>query len=183
MYFTTKENHPGSVRAFGEPRDTSDTGRSLEAIRKALDLNPMGGYVKGSAARKKLDDALKSVPITSALEIFNQLKNRQDPLGRLFQYRLHDATKPIVLNILWTKHLEQQRVLKEAQDVLKRACEDQKIGLERARVAIKTLESAVERVCETSGEDSDACQKARFEFLEAKTRHEDAIRSHTTRCP
>lgn len=183
MYFTTQENHPGSVRAFGEPRDTSDTGRSLEAIRKALDLNPIGGYVKGSAARKKLDDALKSVPITSALEIFNQLKNRQDPLGRLFQYRLHDATKPIVLNILWAKHLEQQRIHKEVQDVVKRLCEDQKTSIESVRIALKTFESTVERVCQTSGENSDACQEKRFELLEAKTRHEDAIRSHAIRCP
>ena len=183
MYFTTKESHPSSLRGLGEPRDTSDRGRSLEAIRKALDLNPAGGYVKGSRARKKLDDALKSVPITAALEIFNQLKNGQGPLGRLFQYRLHDDTKPIVLNILWLKHLEQQRVLKDAQDVLKRACEDQKKSIETARTAIKELESAVERVCKTSGEDSDACQKARFNFLESKTRLEDMSRAHASRCP
>ena len=183
MYFTTRENHPSGMRGVGEPRDTSDRGRSIEAIRKALDLNPVGGYVKGSAARKKLDDALKSVPITSALEIFNQLKNGVGPLGRLFQYRLHDATKPIVLNILWAKHLDQQKILKDAQDLLKRACEDQKKTIERAKVALKDYESAVERVCQTSGENSDACQKARFELLEAKTRHEDTIRAHTARCP
>ncbi|HEX6719834.1 MAG TPA: hypothetical protein VF088_22195 [Pyrinomonadaceae bacterium] len=182
MYFIYK---PNTRRGLGlaEPQDTSDRARSLEAIKKALDLNPAGGYVKGSSARRKLEDAIKSVPVTSALEIFNQLRNGVGTLGKLFQYRLHDATKRTMLDILWLKHLEQQKQLKDAQEILKRACEEQKQAIEKFRVAVRTMEDSVEQICKTTGEDSDACQKSRFTLLEAKTRLEDTIRTHGTRCP
>jgi hypothetical protein len=185
MYIISRSFPPSQLRRSGlaEPRDTSDRGKSLEAIRKALQLNPVGGYVKGSSARRKLDDALKSVPITSALEVFNQLKTGVGPLGRLFQYRLHDQTKPIVLDILWSKHLEQQKQLKDAQEILKNACELQKQSIEKHRVALKNIEDSVEQICKSTGEDSDTCLKARFTLLEAKTRLEDAIRTHGARCP
>jgi hypothetical protein len=171
------------LHGLAQPRDTSDHRRSLDAILKALQLNPAGGYVKGSSARTKLEEALKSVPVTSAFEIFNQLKNGVGSLGKMFQYRLHDATKLVMLNILWAKHLEQQKQLRDAQEVLKSVCEDEKKAIERQRAALKDFDEAVEKVCKLSGENSDACQKARFRLLEAKTRLADTVRANTARCP
>lgn len=186
MYLIAKTNdqtHLSGLRGLAQPRDTSARQRSLDAILSALQLNPVGGYVKGSSARKQLEESFESVPVTSALEVHNQLKNGEGSLGRLFQYRLHDATKVVMLNILWLKHLEQQKQLKDAQEVLQKVCEDQKKMIERQRIALRDFENAVERVCKLSGEDSDACQKARFELLEYKTRFEDKIRTHAVRCP
>jgi hypothetical protein len=170
------------LRGLAQLRDTSDRQRSLDAISKALQLNPVGGYVIGSSARRKLEDALKSVPVTSAFDIFNQLKNGVGSLGKMFQYRLHDATKIVMLNILWAKHLEQQKQLRDAQEVLKSVCEDQKKAIERRRALVKDLDEAVEKVCKLSGEDSDACQKGRFQLFEAKTRLEDVVRHNAARC-
>lgn len=186
MYFIPKANDRTQftgLRGLAQPGDTSERQKSFSAILKALQLNPVGGYVKGSFARTKLEDALKSVPITSALEVFNQLKNGEGVLGRLFQYRLHDATKKIVLNILWLKHLEQQKQLKKAQEFVKNVCDEQKRGIERASAALQDFDKRVERVCKLDGEDSDACQKLRFKLLEAKTHHEDKVRSYRARCP
>ena len=44
----------------------SDTERSIEAITKALQINPRDGYIKGSAARRKLHIAFLTVPLPSA---------------------------------------------------------------------------------------------------------------------
>src|SRR5262249_2193883 len=155
---------------------TSQRQRSLDAILRALRLNPVGGYVKGSLARRQLEDAFESVPPTYALELFNQLKKGEGPLGRLFQYRLHDVTKGAMLNILWRKHLEQQQQLQEAQQILKQVCEEEKKAIEKHRAALKDVDSAVERVCKLHGEDSDQCQKFRFELLEGKIKLEERIR-------
>ena len=180
-----QQNTPDIRRGLGlaEPRDTSDRGRSLEAIKKALDLNPVGGYVKGSSARRKLEDAIKSVPVPSALEIFNQLKNGVGALGKLFQYRLHDATKKAMLDILWLKHLEQQKQEKDAQEILKKVCEEEKQAIEKYRVMVRDMEDSVEQICKTTGEDSDTCQESRFNLLRARTLLEDTIRTHGIRCP
>jgi len=185
MYFIPKamdRTQLTGLRELGEPRDTSDHGKSLEAIKKALDLNPVGGYVKGSSARRKLVDALRSVPLTSALEVFNQLKNGVGPLGKLFQYRLHDFTKRTMLDFLWSRHLEQQRVAKDAEERFKKVCEEKKRDLEKLRITLKDFEKSVEDLCKLSGEDSDTCLKARFDLLTTKTRLEDAIRDINARC-
>lgn len=186
MYFFPKTKDRPQVtglRGLAQPRDTSDRGKSLEAIRKALDLNPVRGYVKGSSARRRLEDALRSVPLTSALEIFNQLKNGIGALGRLFQYRLHNATKRTMLDILWSRHLEQQKVARELEERFKKVCDEKKRDLEKLRITLKELEKSVEDVCKLAGEDSDSCLKARFELLATKTRLEDAIRNINARCP
>src|SRR5947207_648701 len=101
MYFIPETNNRTQevgLRGFGQPRDTSQRQESLDAVLRALQLNPVGGYVKGSSARKQLEEAFKSVPVTSALELFNQLRTGAGPLGRLFQYRLHDVTKHTMLD-------------------------------------------------------------------------------------
>jgi hypothetical protein len=186
MYFIPEANdrtQEVGLRGFAQPRDTSQRQKSLDAILRALQLNPVGGYVKGSSARKQLEEAIESVPGTFALELFNQLQRGEGLLGRLFQYRLHDVTKGTMLNFLWQKHLEQQRQLQEAQQALKQACEEEKKMIEQQDARLKAFESAVERVCKLNGEDSDACQKSRFELLEAKMKLDETVRRHGLRCP
>lgn len=186
MYFIPQANdrtQQAGLRGFAQIRDTSQRQRSLDAILKALRLNPVGGYVKGSSARRQLEEAFESVPRTSALELLNQLRHGEGPLGKLFQYRLHDVTKESMLNILWRKHLEQQQQLQEAQQILRQACEEERRMIDQIRAAHTALDSAVERVCRSHGEDSDQCQRHRFERLEGKMRLDDAIRQHGIRCP
>lgn len=176
-------NQPSGLRGLAQPRDTSDRQKSLDAILKALKLNPVGGYVKGSPARKQLEKAIESVPLTSAFELHTQLKNGTGVLGKLFQYRLHSLTRAAMLGILWTKHLEQQKQLREAQEILKKLCDEKKQMLEKMRVVLVDYARSVENICKLHGEDSDQCQKARFELLEANVKHDDDIRATKLRCP
>ena len=171
------------IGELAQPRDTSDTGRSIEAITKALQLNPNNGYVKGSAARRQLHIAFLSVPLTAALELHTQLSAGTGPLGRLFQYRLHRATRKTFLDMLWAKHLAQQKNANDSQAALKEACERTKADFAAMRVRLAEMEQSVAKVCSTSGEDSDLCQQARFSLLSTKTRVEDGFRKHQSMCP
>lgn len=157
--------------------------KSLAAIRAALELNPRTGYVKGSSARKQLEEAFESVPPASALELFNQLGKGEGPLGRLFQYRPHAATQKAMLDILRGKIIEQQQQLQRAEQILKQVCEEEQKGIEEQRAALKDFDSAVEKVCKSRGEESDQCQKFRFKLLESKMKLDDRIRHHGFRCP
>ena len=84
-------------------------GETAAAINDALKLNPRGGYVKGSAARRKLDQAITSVPGGSAASIKAQLEKGQDPIARLFRYRLHPVTQRTLLALLANKAYAFQR--------------------------------------------------------------------------
>ncbi|MEO8134764.1 MAG: hypothetical protein ABI831_12390 [Betaproteobacteria bacterium] len=170
-------------QGLAQPRDTSDRQQSLDAILKALQLNPVGGYVKGSAARRQLEAAIDSVPRTSALELHDQLGTGTGPLGKLFKYRLHEATQKAMRDILWTKHLAQKKAKEEADLSLKQACDEARKAIAKNQAVLKTLESAVEKACALSGEDSDQCQEFRFTLLEARTRLDDVIRSAGAKCP
>ena len=53
MYIVTKANdriHQGDLRGIAQPSQ-DEYRRSLDAILKALQINPVGGYVKESPAR------------------------------------------------------------------------------------------------------------------------------------
>src|SRR5512135_3080791 len=105
MYIRTNDqNQQAGLRGFSDSPPLDERQKSLDALLRALQLNPVGGYVIGSLARKRLEDAINIVPLTSALEICNQLSKGEGPLGRLFQYRLHKVTKDAMLHILWGKH-------------------------------------------------------------------------------
>jgi|SRR5688572_3952535 len=96
---------PSKLAGFGELGQPSDEERSKEFLKKVLEINPAGGYVKGSVARNKLHVAIISVPIASAKALHDQLKAGSGDLGRLFQRRLHTVTRKWVLSMLWNKHL------------------------------------------------------------------------------
>ena len=193
MYFVLQAHdrtQQAGLRGFAQIGDTSQRQRSLDAILRALQLNPVGGYVKGSLARKQLEEAFESVPPTSALEVFNQLGKGEGPLGRLFRYRLHDATQKAMLKILEIKINEQKRQQLEAEQKLKVVMEEQQKFLEKAQkelakqcARLKDTKKGAEEVCKSQGEDSDLCQQVRFALLELQTAVDDLIRLVGGRCP
>lgn len=170
------------LQGLAQFRDTSERQSSLNAILKALRLNPVGGYVKGSSARRQLEAAFESVPQTLACELFEQLRTSGSSLGRLFRYRLDHVTREKMLKILDRKCNEQKKQLLEAQQKLKQLCEEQQKNIERTRTVLKEFDGAVEKICKLHGEDSDPCQKARFELLGAKVKLDDTIRLQRLRC-
>jgi hypothetical protein len=171
------------VSGLAQPRDTSDTGRSIEAITKALQINPADGYVKGGAARRKLDVAFLSVPLPSALALHKQLSAAEGALGRMFRQRLHRATRKALLDVLWSKQLAHQKVLDDAQRALKEACDRAKAEFAAMRVRLAAIQRSVDEACSASGEDSDACQRARFALLTTRTRLEHGLRRQQSMCP
>ena len=96
---------PSKIAGIGELAQPSDTEKSIEFLTKVLELNPRDGYVKGSSARRKLHIAILTVPLPSAKALHDQLKAGTGALGKLFQGRLHTATRKWVLDMLWRKHL------------------------------------------------------------------------------
>ena len=157
-----------SLSGLAEPDDVL-LQRSRAAIDAALKRNPVGGYTVGTAARRALEDAFKSVPKAEAVTLHNELNQKQTPLAKLFQLRLHPRT-----------HQQMKAILqdKEAQwiDGLRR---EQAEKRQRACAAIKEFEKAVENLCKVKGEDSDSCQKMRFDLLSARER----MNMQGARCP
>jgi hypothetical protein len=171
------------LQGLAQLQDSEDRQKSLDAIRKALQLNPVGGYLPGSLARRQLTAAFNAVPFTAACELLEELKNGTSFLGRLFRYRLHHLTQQQMLGILARKCSEQKEQLQAAEQRLKQLCVQQQELINRTRTAVKQLESSIERLCQATGEDSDQCQKSRFELLGNKLKLDDTIRSHQIRCP
>ena len=87
---------------FGEPTPTPLQQR-LAQIKAALDLNPKGGYVRGTPARAALDAAFAAVPVCLAAEVLIELRFGNSPVARLFKYRLHRKTFGEMLEMLKTK--------------------------------------------------------------------------------
>src|SRR5262245_44306368 len=86
------------LAGFAEP--TTPLQQALARIKTALDLNPKGGYVKGSSARAALDAAFLAVPVCLAAEVFTELRFGNSPVAKLFKLRLHPKTFNEMLNIL-----------------------------------------------------------------------------------
>jgi len=174
MYFTPLVNNrprQTNLLGFSDPLPT-DPQKSLDAIVNALLLNPAGGYVVGSAARKKLQDAFDSVPAAVALPFGLQLAIGQGSLAKLFRYRLARPTRVAMLRILLSKATE--FIKQELVDIQKREELRQKLcALERA------LEAQIQELCVVMGDDSVECRNARSGAL--KGREED--RRAGIQCP
>ena len=84
---------------LAEPNPTP-LQQQLAKIKAALDINPKGGYVRGTPARATLDAAFGGVPICLAAEVLLELRFGNSPLARLFKYRLHRKTFGEMLDIL-----------------------------------------------------------------------------------
>lgn len=89
------------IGALAQP---SDLERSIELLTKVLQLNPAGGYVKGSKAGRALRTVILTVPWSSAGALHDQLKAGTGAVGQLFQRRLHPDTQKWVLDKLARKH-------------------------------------------------------------------------------
>lgn len=156
------------LSGLGEPDDVL-LQRSRAAIDAALKRNPVGGYTVGTAARRALEDAFKSVPIAEAVTLQNELNKGQTALAKLFQYRLHPRTHQQMKAILQNKEVQWIEGLRREQEEKR----------QRACAAIKEFEKAVENLCKVKGEDSDACQKMRFDLLSAR----EGMNMRGAKCP
>ena len=114
MYIITQANdRPQQVglRGFSAPppqcdlKSIMDAESGRDAIRLALKLNPVRGYVKRSPAREQLEKAFLSVPPRFASDLLTELKKCKGPLGKCFCYRLATPTRETMLKIL-TKKVE-----------------------------------------------------------------------------
>ena len=92
---------PFGFAGFAEP--TTPLQQNLANIKAALDLNPKGGYVRGTPARAALDAAFGGVPVCLAAEVLIELRFGNSPVARLFKYRLHRKTFGEMLEMLKTK--------------------------------------------------------------------------------
>lgn len=157
-----------TLGALSEPDDVL-LEQSKAAIMAALKRNPVGGYTVGSAARRALEDGFKSVPKAEAVKLHQELNNSHTPLAKLFRYRLHTKTRQAMKGILQDKEFQWIEGLRREQAERRQlAC-----------VGLKELEKAVEDLCKIKGEDSDSCQKARFDLLSAR----EKLNMEGARCP
>jgi hypothetical protein len=167
MYFYERPLQ-STLGSFSEPDDVL-LEQSKAAIMAALKRNPVGGYTVGSAARKALEDGFHSVPIAEAVTLQQELNQGQTALAKLFQYRLHPKTHQAMKGILQDKELQWIEGLRREQAERR----------QRACAGLKELEKAVEDLCKIKGEDSDGCQKARFDLLSAR----EKLNMGGARCP
>jgi hypothetical protein len=159
---------------FSEASEQDVFQKSRTAIDAALRLNPVGGYVVGSAARLAIESAFASVPQCLAVELEKELTLSQTPLAKLFRHRLADETQRRLLEILKKKAndcLDQQRKergqiaeelrkkeeeFRARQQVLKTLCSN-----------MKSTQQLIDKVCSVLGEDSVECKKQRANALRA----------------
>jgi hypothetical protein len=140
MYFfedsLDQERFP-SFAAFSGPSD-----EAMMRIQAALKLRPIGGYVKGSAARKALEEAVTSVPLTSASEIKLELTRGKGPTGQLFRNRLSPALQAEMVGILERKVI----ALGQQQEAERRRREAEKASQNEAR--LKERQAEAKGLCE-----------------------------------
>lgn len=163
MYFTSSENNSpkhSNLQGYSDPPRT-DFQKSLDAISNALFLNPAGGYVVGSAARKKLQDAFDSVPLPAALMLGLRLASGQGSLAKLFRYRLARDTRVAMLGVLLRKSaafLQQELIdIQKKEELRKKVC-----------ALDKQLDTQIQELCRVLGPDSVECRNARSEALKGR---------------
>lgn len=144
--------------------------------------------MKGSSARQQLENALVSVPDSSALEVAQELVNGQTPLGQLFRYRLARFTQGTMVQILIGKALalqeRQKAELRRKEEEFRRKQEERRKRIEdltrRVCDSVKEEAALVDKLCGKLGQDSDECQKRRRDLLDAR----QALTTQTgLRCP
>ncbi|MEO8134765.1 MAG: hypothetical protein ABI831_12395 [Betaproteobacteria bacterium] len=182
---TTGRVEPASFAGLAADPDEKKFRDSFAAIKAALELNPKGGYVKGSTARKKLEDAFESVPQCLALRLAQYLMDSDGPTASLFRYRLHDETQKTMLLILLARKakecLEMQRAeLRRREEEQRRRQEEEKRRRESVICAkLKETDSVVDELCRQEGDTSDVCREQRSRAR--KNREE--TRAEGVRCP
>lgn len=179
MYFIPQGNdrpHQVGLRGFSDPPPRSEFDISKDKILRALRLNPVGGYVKGSSARRQLDAAVDSVPPYSALDLVRQLEKGKDTLGKLFRYRLADPTQRTMLKTLKIKEAEH---LKRKNEVKRRAIEEAEADRQKTCARWREEDMVIKSVCDGrfigrgrgyfKPGDPVACQTLKDEAQRART--------------
>src|SRR5712691_1476328 len=140
MYLYDSAADRGDMRLADVPAPSEQElyRKSKAAILAALNLNPAGGYVKGSAAGRALEDIVASVPNCSAPDLVKELLARQTPFANLFHYRMAPETYLRMLEILKNKMTACQI---QMSDELKRREEEER----RKRERIQQVEEEVRR--------------------------------------
>jgi hypothetical protein len=92
----------GPLSGLGDSED-EQIRKAANALKEALDLNPRGGYVKGSAARAALERAIDLLPDSGAGRLGMHLLQGSGPIAELFRHRLHPATQEAMMAILLKK--------------------------------------------------------------------------------
>lgn len=142
--------------------------QSRSAIKAALDLNPVGGYVAGSSAARALEAAFDSVPPCKAPDLAKELSDGQTALARLFGYRLATPTRQRMLdkliakaNVCLAQQAEERRKLAEE---IKRREEQERLRNQAFKQMCdftRQTELLVEQVCQRVGENSPICRQQR----------------------
>ena len=79
-----REEH-ASAQGLSDDTPEQQFRNSFAVIKAALELNLRTGYVKGSSARKKLEEAFESVPPCFAQQLGDHLLSNEGPLAKLFR--------------------------------------------------------------------------------------------------
>ena len=165
MYITTQANdRPQQVglRGFSAPPPPSDSKESsMKAIRRALRLNPAGGYVKRSPARNELDEAFNSVPPSFARDLRRELEERKTALAKCFRYRLAGPTRLTMLKILEVKADWFEKYRKDR-------CEQQKLDNIRKEFACRKDYVRSGRTARLEKVDPVECKKVTTEVEETR---------------
>jgi len=171
------------LRGFSQVPAPNEMQKSLDAILKALELNPAGGYVKGTAARRQLEQAFASVPECSALQLGLRLTGTDGPLEKLFRYRLAAPTRIEMLQILVNKAQACQQ--KKKDELRRRQIQADKDAEEVRRLTqvlcatSKEIDAAAQEICRRAGEGSATCLTVRAQALAGREQN----RAAGIRCP
>ncbi len=101
---TTFPGDPGIRSPRVNPLDAARFLASQEEIRRQLERNFREDDEPGILdRRRRLRQAFQSVPSSFAQDLFGRLMDGNDPLARLFRYKIATATRNEMLSILRKK--------------------------------------------------------------------------------
>jgi hypothetical protein len=101
---TTFPGDPGIVGPKFNPVDLAKYIGIQEVIRQQLERNfRADDEPRILDRRRRLREAFQSVPNSYAQELFGRLISANDPLARLFRYKIATATRNEMLSILRSK--------------------------------------------------------------------------------
>jgi len=162
--------HRGSLPSGLGDSEEDQFRRGAAALKAALDLNPRGGYVKGSRAREALEKAIDLIPDARAADFGIHLTTGSGPIAELFRYRLAPETLATVIDLL--KNKAAREVARVRAEIRRREIERQQIERriqqdeQRIRDLTRRLCDVINQVCGSEGNSSDQCTSARSMALQ-----------------
>ena len=120
--------------------------------------------MKGSVARRRLEEAFESVPRCSADAVGKRLLDGQTPLDKLFRHRLAGPTRLSMILILVRKAVECRNQL-AAQ--LRRREEEERRQKRQVCEFLEKQRRLTRDACNQLGQNSNECRALRAEMDEA----------------